>query len=95
MRDCKEITILLAICPSCHRGKGFLPQLEVSWNLRLSHVSFLPNLFCCPSFQHAWLLVTPTVLGFLHIHLPPWELSPIWASVMLGLWAEPRLFQPG
>ena len=34
MRDYIGIKILLAICPSSHRGEDFLPQPEVSWNLR-------------------------------------------------------------
>ena len=127
MRDCKGIKIFLAICPSSCRGKDFLPQSEVSWNLRLSHMSFLLgllesetephelsarapgiwdwgtwafcwNCFCCPTFQHAGLLVTSPVLGFLHFQLPPQEISLSWASAVFGLHlveAEPRLFQPG
>ena len=59
MRDCKEIKILLAICPSCHRGEDFIPH-QVSWNLRLSHVSFLPNLFLLSWF--------PACLGSCHSH---------------------------
>ena len=53
--------------------------------------------FCCPSFQHAGLLVTSPALGFLRVLLPRWELSPSWAPAVLGLLAgaEPRLFQPG
>ena len=54
--------------------------------------------FCCPSFQQAGLLVTSPALSFLHVQLPPWELSPNWASTVLGLHfagAELRLFQPG
>ena len=60
MRDCKEIKILLAICPSCHRGKDVLPQLEVSWNLILSHVSFLMDLFLLSQF--------PACLASCHCH---------------------------
>ena len=59
MRDCKEIKILLAICPSCHRGEDFIPQ-QVSWNLRLTHVSFLLNLFLLSWF--------PACLGSCHSH---------------------------
>ena len=46
-------------------------------------MSFLPNLFLLSQFQHARLLVTSTVLGFLCIQLPQCELLPSWASVML------------
>ena len=60
MRDCKEIKILLAICSSCHRGKDVLSQLEVSWNLILSHVSFLTNLFLLSQF--------PACLASRHCH---------------------------
>ena len=45
-----------------------------------------------------WLLVTSAVLGFLCIQFPPHELSPSWASALLGFHlagAELRLFQPG
>ena len=59
MRDCDEIKILLAICPSCHRGEDFIVQ-QVSWNLRLTHVSFLPNLFLLSWF--------PACLGSCHSH---------------------------
>ena len=38
-RNCKGIKILLAICPSSHRSKDFLPQQDVFWNLRLRSVS--------------------------------------------------------
>ena len=97
MRYCKGIKILLATCLSSHRSKNFLPQPEVSWNQRLSRVSVLQSVFCCPGFQHAGLLVTSPVLGFLRIQLPLQELSS-WASAVLGLClvgAELRLFQPG
>ena len=99
MSDCKGIKILLAICPSNRRDEDFLPQLQVFWNLRLSHMSFLLSLFVrCPEFQHAGLLVTSPALGFLHVQLPPWKLSPSWVSAVLGLCptgAKLRLFQPG
>ena len=75
MKDCEGIKILLAICPSSHRGEDFLPQPEVSWNQN-EPLSFLLSLFCCFSFQHAGLLFTPPALGFLCIQLPPWELLP-------------------
>ena len=71
---CKGIKILLTISPN-HRSKDFLSQLKV-WNLRLSHMSFLRVCFCCCGFQQAGLLVTSSALGFLHIQLPPRELSP-------------------
>ena len=53
--------------------------------------------FHCPGFQHTGLLVTSSALGFLHIQLPPWELSPSWSAVLglLLVGAMPRLFQPG
>ena len=61
MRDYIGIKILLAICPSSHKGEDFLPQPEVSWNLRLSCVSFLLSLFllscfpsCCASCHFHW-----------------------------------------
>ena len=81
--DCKGIKILLAVCPSSHRGEDLLPYAEF--------------LFCCPGFQHAGLLVTSTALGFLCLQCPPHELSPSWASAVLGLRlaGEFRLFQPG
>ena len=47
-------------------------------------MSFLLNLFLLSQFQHARLLVTSAVLGFLCIQLPQCELLPSWASVMLG-----------
>jgi len=98
LRDCKGIKILLAIGSSSHRSEDFLSQLEVFWNLRLSRVSFLWVCFCCSAFQHVGLLFTSTVLGFLCFQLPPWELSPSWASAVLGLCimgAKPRFFQSG
>ena len=88
----------LASCYSSHKGEDFLPQPEVFWNLRLSSISFLLSLFYCPGFQHAGLLVISSVLGFLHVQLPPLEHSLSWGSGVLDfhlLWAEPRLFQPG
>ena len=59
--------------------------------------AFCQVCFCCPSFQHAGLLVTSTALGVLHIQLPLRELPLSWASAVLGLYlmgAKPRLFQP-
>ena len=38
------------------------------------------------------------MLGFLCTQLPPWQLSPSWATAVFGLClegAKPRLFQPG
>ena len=61
-------------------------------------MSFLPSLFCCPCYQHAGLLVTSTVLGFLRVQFPPCALLPSWASAVFGLCLtgpELRLFQPG
>jgi len=49
-------------------------------------------------FQHSGLLVASLALGFLHIQLPPLELSPNWALAGLGFHlarAELRLFQQG
>ena len=60
-------------------------------------MSFLLSLFLLSWFS-ARLLVTSTVLGFLHVQLPPHELSLSWASAVLGLHltgAKLRLFQPG
>ena len=54
MRDCKGIKILLAICPSSHRSEDFLPQPEVSWNLRMRCVSFLPTLSLLSRFPARW-----------------------------------------
>ena len=47
-------TILLAICPSSHRGEDLLPKLEVFWNLRLNLVSFCPSLFFLSQFPAHW-----------------------------------------
>ena len=60
--------------------------------------AFCQVCFCCPDFQHAGLFVSSTALGFLCVQLSPRELSPSWASAVLGLCfarAKPRLFQPG
>ena len=54
MRDCKGIKILLAICPSSHRGEDFLPQPKVFWNLRLSCMGFWPSLFLLSQFSACW-----------------------------------------
>ena len=53
-RDCKGIKILLAICPSSHRGEDFLHQPEVFWNLGLSCASFLLSLFLLSRFPAHW-----------------------------------------
>ena len=55
MRGCKGIKIFLAICPSSHRSKNFLSEPEVSWNLRLSHVSFLLSLFLLSWLPEQWV----------------------------------------
>ena len=62
MRDCKGIKIrfMLDFCLSSHKSKDFLPQPEVFWNLRLSHMSFLPFVFAVP---------VPSTLGFLSLPL--------------------------
>ena len=55
-------------------------------------------IFHCSGFQHAGLLVTSPVLGFLCVQLSLWELSPSWAPAVLGLLlvgAHQRLNQPG
>ena len=97
MRDYKRIKIVLAICPSSHRAEDFLPQLEVFWNLGLSHVSFL---------QFVFAVQVSNTLGFLSLPLR-WvsshsastaggELLLSWTSAVLGFCltgAEPRLFQ--
>ena len=54
MRYCKGIKILLATRLSSHRCKNFLPQPEVSWNLRLSRVSVLLSLFLLSCFLARW-----------------------------------------
>ena len=67
---------------TCHRGKELLPQLEVFWNLRLSHVSFLLSLFLLSQFPACWASCHFPCAGFFfffHIQLPSWELSPSWA----------------
>ena len=85
-RDCKGIKIFLAIYSSSYRVGDVLPQLEVLWSLRLSHVSFLLRLLlCCPHFQHAGLLAASPGLSFLCIPFPPPELSPSWASAVFSL----------
>ena len=71
--------------------KGFLESETVLCELSDEFVFF------CPGFQHSGLLFTSPVLGFLHVQLPPWKLSPSWVSAVLGLHlagAKPRLFQP-
>ena len=40
--------------------------------------------FCCPGFQYSGLLVSSTVLGFLHVRLSLQEPLPSWASVVSG-----------
>ena len=60
-RDCKGIKILLGICPFSHRCEDLLPLLEVFWNLRLSHVSFLLSLF--------FPVPVSSTLGFLSLPL--------------------------
>ena len=47
-------------------------------------MSFLLSLFLLSWFS-ARLLVTSTVLGFLHVQLPLQEILPSWASAVLGL----------
>ena len=75
MRDCKGIKIFLAICPSSCRGKDFLPQSEVSWNLRLSHMSFLLGLLESETDPHelsaeiVFAVPLSSTLGFLSHHL--------------------------
>ena len=64
MRDCKGIKILLATCLSSHRGKDFLPQLEVFWNLRLSCMNVLPSLFLLSQFPACWASCYLLCAGF-------------------------------
>ena len=45
---------MLAICPSNHRSEDLLPPTRVSWNLRLSHMSFLSSLFLMYLFPAQW-----------------------------------------
>ena len=72
--------------------KGFLESEIVLCELSDEFV------FCCPSFQHSGPLFTSPALGFLHVQLLPWKLSPSWVSAVVGFClagAKPRLFQPG
>ena len=46
-------------------------------------MSFLLSLFSLPQCQHTGLLFTSPVLSFLHVQLPPRELSLSWASRVL------------
>ena len=64
MRGCKGFNILLAIYPSSHRSKDFLPQQEVIWNLRLSRVSFLPSAFLLLWFPARWASCDFSWAGF-------------------------------
>ena len=64
MRGCKGFNILLAIYPSSHRSKDFLPQQEVIWNLRLSRVSFLPSAFLLLRFPARWASCDFSWAGF-------------------------------
>ena len=50
----KELRFFSAICPSSHRDEDLLPQSEISWNLRRSHVSFLLKLFLLSHFPTCW-----------------------------------------
>ena len=83
-RDCQGIKILLAIC---HRGKELLPQLEVFWNLKLSHVSFLLSLFLLSQFPACWASCHLPCAGFF-----PRSASPTGAFAKLGFccaWLPP------
>ena len=54
--------------------------------------------FAVPVSSTLGFLSLPLWLGFLCVQLPPWELSPGWASAVFGLClagAKLRLFQPG
>ena len=98
MRDCKGIKILLAICPSRHRNEGFLPEQEVSWNLRLSRMSSLLSLFLLSRFPARWASCPFHCAGFSLCSASATGALPSWASAVLGLHfagAKPRLFQPG
>ena len=98
MRDCKGIKILLAKCPSSHRGEDFLPQPKVSWNLRLSRLSFLLSLFLLSWFPACWASCHFPALGFLHAQLPTQELLSSWASAVLSfclMGVKLKLFEPG
>ena len=85
MRDCKGIKIFLAICPSSHRSKNFLPKPEVSWNLRLSHLRFLLSLFLLSWLPARWASCHFLCAGFsLHSTSTTGAFSS-WASSVLVL----------
>ena len=94
MRGCKGIKIS---SPAIGARTSYPNQRSFgTWDL--AAWAFCQVCFCCPIFQHAGLLVTSPKLDFLCIQLPPWELSPSWASTVLRLClagVKPRLFQPG
>ena len=64
---------MLDVCPSSHSSEDFLPQTEVFWNLKLSHVSFLPVLILLFQFPALWASChfhcTGLSLGFLSLPL--------------------------
>ena len=81
MSDCKGIKILLAICPSNRRDEDFLPQLQVFWNLRLSHVSFAEFVFAVPVSSRLDFLSLPLC----RVQLPSREVLLSWSSAVFGL----------
>ena len=88
---------MLGICSSSHRSEDLLPQPEVFWNLRLSHVSFLLSSFFTVPVSSTMGLLSLPLCWFLCVQLPP-RLLLSWARAVLGLFlagAAPRLFQPG
>ena len=98
MIDCLGIKILWAICPPSHRGEDPLPYPEVFWNLRLSHVSFLPHLFLLSWLPACWASCHLHCTGFYSHSASTVGAFEELVSAVLGLHltgAEPRLFQPG
>ena len=63
-RDCKGIKILLAVCLSSHKSEDILTYWRSSGIWDWATWDFCWACFWCPSFQHAGLLGTSTVLGF-------------------------------
>ena len=88
MRDCKGLKSLLAICLSSHRSKDFLSPLEVFWNLRLSHVSFLPSWFLLFQFPARWASCHFPCSGFSHIQLPVGAFAALYFCCVRGGQAE-------
>ena len=83
MRDCKGNKILLAICPSKHRSKDFLPRPEL-WSRRLSLVSFLLTIF---------VVLVSSMVGFLSLPLR-WVFFVFDKLGFFCAWPPPHSGQP-